>query len=316
MPDIRVFGDLSTRYLALMADDRAAEAYALVLREGDRFPQEAWHVAEWRALGAAYSGDLAGGIEHLRAGLAAGLWYPVARLRRAAMAPFRGDPAFEAMVDQCAAREAAARCASAPHLEIRLGSNNGPHAPLLVMHRNHSHVRHELVCWSPAVDAGYGLAMPLSSQVAGPDVHVWDDRSVAVPEVMSHFRTLAADPRFDVRRTIWAGFMTGADVALRAAFSPQAQTRGVIALSPYTSDLDTLGDLLEASRDRRPPVYVFIGAEDARCLPGAKALAEYLIERGLPVRLRVEPDFTFGYPEHFTQVLSEALNFVRLSQPL
>ena len=40
--------------------------------------------------------------------------------------------------------------------------------------------------WGPAVSRGWLLGLPQSSQVAGPDMFVWDEREWAAREVQAH----------------------------------------------------------------------------------------------------------------------------------
>src|SRR5688572_2769887 len=113
---IRIFGDLSIHFWRHIAVDEFAQALDLVLTHGDRFPEEAWHVCEWRVLAGALCGDSDYAIAALDQGVEHGLWYPEAHLRREGMESLQGIPAFERLVAICAERHRAAITSTVPQL--------------------------------------------------------------------------------------------------------------------------------------------------------------------------------------------------------
>jgi hypothetical protein len=307
---IHIFGDLSIHFWRHIAADEYAQALDLVMSEGDRFPEEAWHVCEWRVLAGALCGDTDYAIATLDQGVGRGLWYPEAHLRREGMESLQGNPDFERLVAICAERHRAAEAATSPQLMTFTPRTDPPYPMLINIHRNHGTVERDRPYWQSLVQAGWVMAMPQSSRVMGPDVHIWNDRAVALSEVKAHYDALAATSTYDVNRVIWAGNMTGADVAMRLALSGDGAARGFIALSPYIPDVEVYAPLLDASARRGLRGWLFIGADDTRCGPGTQALVDRMQAAGIPVMLHQHPDFTFGYPPNFDVLLAEAVAFV------
>jgi hypothetical protein len=307
---IRIFGDLSIHFWRHIAADENTQALELVATYGDRFLEEAWHVCEWRVLAGALCGDIHYAISTLDQGVGRGLWYPEAHLRREGMESLQGNPEFERLVALCAERQRAAEAATTPQLMTFTPRTDPPYPLLINIHRNHGTAERDRPYWHSLVEAGWAMAMPQSSRVMGPDVHIWNDRAVALPQVKAHYDALAANSTFDMNHVIWAGNMTGADVAMRLALSGEVAARGFIALSPYIPDVEVYAPLLDVASGRGIRGWLFIGADDTRCGPGTHALADRMRAADLPVMLHQHPDYTFGYPPGFDALLAEAVDFV------
>lgn len=303
---ISIFGDLSIAVSRLTTEARDYRgALDLLLREGDRFPEEDWHITDWKVETAALCQeyDLALGI--LRDGIERGLWYPAAHFASPEFAGLQGYPQFSQLVAACAAREQAA-AHTEPALFTFAPDGVEPASTLIAIHRNHSSVDTDHANWLSSVERGWQLIMPQSSQVMGPAIHVWNDREKAVAEIVAQYERL----QLTNMPVICGGLMSGADVALRVAFSGRTAARGVIAISPVTPTTDHLAPLVEQARERGLRVYVFVGERDRRCYEGASQLAVYLQAHDIETRFHVRLDYTFGYPPDFPSILDEAIAFV------
>lgn len=308
MPDIQIFGDLSTRVLEAFVAETYDVAFALVNRHGDRFPEERWHIDYWRMILSVLVGEGERANAILQQAVDAGMWWPERYL---------GQKEFESYLDQSLVATSyklrdAALASSAPVMTTHVPNGGTQPSPLLfVLHRNHTDVERDGSHWLPALSHGWGLAMPQSSQLVGDRIHVWDDREVTMSEIAAHAAALRVGGEFDMDRVVTAGYVTGGNLAIRLALEGTLGAQGFIALSPFVPDLeDTFLPLVDQSRAERLRGVITIGERDSRCYAGAVELAARLNKAGTEVDLRIYPDFTQGYPPDFENLLPQALSFI------
>jgi hypothetical protein len=306
--EIRSFGDLSTGVLEGFADETYDEAKRLVERHGSRFPEERWHIDYWLMILSALVGEGKKANIILQQAVDSGLWWPERYLDQEELNPHLD----QSLVATCYQRRDAALARSKPTLTTHRPVSEEDKPPLLfVFHRNHSNVSRDGENWRPALELGWGLALPQSSQMVGPDTHVWDDRDKALAEIELLTQDLRRKSSFDLERVITGGYVTGGNLAIRTALNATLGTAGFIALSPFIPDLEAT--FLPLLRQRDPASLrgvITIGERDSRCYPGALELAEHLQAAGAAVDVRVYPDFSQGYPPDFEAFLPEALRFI------
>lgn len=306
---IEVFGDLSVQFHRLVINKDYPTARELIEAHAHHFPEEYWHIYEWRSAAAALCNDPAAAMTILQEAIDKGLWYPVTHLRDEEFSAVQGHVAFEQMVLICEERHKTAQAQTKRQALVSLPTGTSPFPVMLTVHRNHASAARCWLEWNPIVEAGYALVMPQSTVTEGPDIFVWNDRAKAVTEVESHYDGLTGDAQYNLEKIIWAGYMSGADVALRLAFSGRVTAKGFIAISPVLSDVEYFVPLAEAAVRRGLRGYIFAGEEDTRAYSGAKRFARLLHDYGMPLHFEVRP-VSFGYPKDFPQVLSTALQFI------
>jgi len=315
------FADLSAQMFRLYLDGQYAEAYDLVTREAPRFPERAPRLYYWRVCLASVKGDTALALHLMDEAFAAGHWFSPFLLREDSdLKPLQGLPEFERGVEICQERLAAAQAQAVPQITTLRPAGPRPKAyPLLMaLHGNQQNMWMAGDRWGPAVSRGWLLGLPQSSQVAGPDMFVWDDREWAVREVQAHFATLCEQYEVDRGRVVLGGFSAGAETAVLLALKGVIPARGVIAVGPggpYTNEPEKWRPIVEASKNRDLRAYLIVGEEDVFRLKGTQALAEFLRSRGLPCGLEVHPGLAHDFPPAFEQSLLRALAFVEDAIP-
>jgi hypothetical protein len=188
MAEIADFRDLTDRFYALYGKGEYKQALHLLKRESPRFPYYVVIATWFQMRMMALTRDTTGALELLGEALAAGHWYHEDALHKIAdLTSLQGLPEFEDLVARCRDLRLKAVAEAKPSLTI-LAPENCPHPrPLLLPLQviDPDFADH----WKTAVDAGWLVAIPQSSQVGWfSGMYVWDDleRTTAEP-AWGHF---------------------------------------------------------------------------------------------------------------------------------
>jgi predicted esterase len=164
--------------------------------------------------------------------------------------------------------------------------------------------------WESAVQQGWFVALPQSSQIYAPGTYTWNDWEWAQQEVCERYRALCKEYPIDPQRVVLAGFSQGGGLALWLGLSGAIQARGLILVGPFLDEIDQIVPFLET---RVPPglrVYLVAGQRDRYCHGIAQQLAALLPNYGIVCQLDDYPDLEHSFPVDFEKKLPEALSFV------
>jgi hypothetical protein len=195
---------------------------------------------------------------------------------------------------------------------------NGGKKPLpllMVLHGNRSTVARHRAPWLPAVESGWLVALPQSSQLAGLDsigqpAYSWNDDSIVDWEIGEHLGTLRQDYHFDAGRVVIGGFSRGAENAIRLVLTGQVDARGFIAVcpgGPYTGDPEHWTPIIEAGKKRGARGTIITGGQDHHSAPNTLILIERLRAAGIACEHFNYPDLGHAYPPDFADRLPEIL---------
>lgn len=313
------FDALLNRAYQLYQMEEYVQALDLLTREAGQFPEQAQTLYFWRICLAARARRMALAIQLLGEALAAGHWYPEAQLRgEEDLEPLQGLAEFEKLVEVSRQRHAAVQAKAVPLLLTLEPEKESPadlpSPPLLLaLHGNRSNARSAVDHWRPAVDLGWLLALPQSSQVGGPEAYIWDDRDWAEREIKEHYAALREQQVFDPRRVVVGGFSLGGELAIWLALSGAIEARGFIAVGPggpLMREPDNWIPLIEAGQSRGLRGYIVLGEQDAFCHDSAQALTQMLWARDIPCQLEVHPGLGHSFPREFRRSLARALEFI------
>ncbi len=307
------FEELNQRVNESFAAGTYAAAMELLDREGSHFPDQAAIVQYWRMCLAARLNDTALLFRLMDETVSSGRWY-AERLWRASpsFAPLQDRPDFERLVK----RHVQAQVEGQAGLTTLAPEGAAPPAGwplLLALHGNMSSPREEVGFWRKAVEEGWFLALPESSQQMWAGGAVWDDRDIAVPEVQGHYVELVEKQPVDPDRAVIGGFSMGGQLALWLALSHSLPVCGFVAVGPYLPDLEGWQTLVRGAQGRGLRGYIITGEKDDTIPHDTlHTLVEWLNAHEIPCRVEEIPGVGHGLGAELRESLERALEFVSI----
>jgi len=215
-------------------------------------------------------------------------------------------------VKECRRRQEAAQGRARPELKV-IEPAGGPRAesPLLVaLHYAGGNAEDFAGYWQIAVEEGWLVALPQSSQICYEDGYWWADREKGKREVLDAFEQIKQDYSFDSQKVVLAGASQGGTLAMLLALEGTIPSRGFLSVVPGMRE-DTLQELLSlldsAPRDLRG--WILTGERDY-CVALARRFHGEAVQRGFRWELLVEPGMGHEFPQDFDLKLRKALAFL------
>lgn len=292
-----------------------ADALALATAAQVYYPEEAALFFHIRACLAARMGDAVAALALLREALAAGHWYRDQFWDDEDLTLLREMPEFAQLRVQSAVRQAEAQRAAKPELVVLPPDDVAPGGALpllLALHGNLHSAAIDAPYWETARRAGWLLALPQASQVAGPGRYVWDNWVRAEQEVRVHFAALRERYVLDPARVLAGGFSMGAETALRLALTGAIPAQGFVAVAPggmITRQPERWAPLIAQAQGRGLRGYLVAGERDPSFGP-ITALAGMLNAGGVPCLFETVPDHGHTFPPGFDARLPGILRAV------
>jgi predicted esterase len=238
-----------------------------------------------------------------------GFWYSYESfLNDSDLAPLRELHEFKRMAEICKAREAEARSASAPEVDIAVSPVEGPITLLMALHGNEENERTARSQWIGDDAPGCLMAFPRSSQIGFSGAYFWTDVELGVAEVRSHLQDLRR--YFPVQSVVLAGFSAGARVALHLALEAESDVQGLILIAPWLPDLDQLAPKIGELRSRDVRCITIWGDQDEDCKEHAKALNELFEIEGVRHRKIDIPGMEHDVPSDLNNLTASMLAFI------
>lgn len=307
------FDAVRTQLFAFYQQKQYRQALDLALQVTSEYPEAKWEAAYWRMCLHSVLGEVEPAVQALQGALDQGLWYSDRILRAEPdLAGLQSVPAFEQAVAVCAERMAAAQERAEPKRIVLHPARPQSPAPLLVaIHGNNGSALAFQDRWQSAVDQGWTVVLPQSSQVTAPERYGWNDRTLGMAQVLEHYRQVAGTLPVNRNRTVLAGYSMGGGLCLEMALSGMIEAAGFIAVGPFLPGAD---EVLKSVFANRPPVpvrgYIIVGDQDVHCYETSKAVAAIMKEHGLPVELEVHEGLGHTFPEPFEASVDRAIRFI------
>lgn len=307
------FGTFYRELTRLHSAGRYREAMERAAAAQPHYPDDEAILLHFQASMAARLHDPALALRLLRAALDAGYWYAPVFWESPDLAALRGLDEFKALRADSDRRRASALAAARPELFVHLPEQAREPLPvLLTLHGNLHDGRRELTHWLGLLKRGWLVASAQSSQVAGPNRYVWDNRRQAERELQAHYNALRDEYPIEAGHFVVGGFSMGAETAIALALRGVIPADGFIAVAPsgpLIRGLDEHGELLAV-----PPAVglrgaIVIGSRDPMA-GDVIALADRLEAAGVPIRLLTYDGLGHDYPPSFVQRLPELIEFV------
>jgi len=222
-------GELMSRFTELYGAGSYHEALALVDQELPNLPENRAMLLCFSAAMSARIGNTADALSTFNTALDSGYWYHEGALRGDPdFASLQDDPEFKTILTENAQRRQAAFTGIKPFFRVLENADTSPSAPLLIaMHGNMSNVDGFSADWQSAVDKGWRVALPQSTQAAWlSEAYNWDDIDLGMTELEQHYHALvsAAAPAC----VVIAGFSAGAHIAQRAIITKRIAANGLL----------------------------------------------------------------------------------------
>ncbi len=304
--------DLTQEVFRLHSEQRYAEALEMLARVQINFPEQQGRIYYWRMCFAALTGDIDQSLSLFAQSLDHGYWHPSTMLRQDSdLKTLQDNPLFEQLFERNAQFVVQAQANVKPH-RIDLFPETPPPYPLFVaLHSNTSNAAAHVDYWRSAIQQGWAVSLPQSTQVAGVDSYVWDNMDWTQREVTEHIDAVCQMHPIDRGKLVIGGFSKGAQVAARLVLSGMVQACGFISVAGYDrpEQRDQWQAELASARARDVRAFLVVGESDLMFLPGIKALHDLLTGRDIRSELRIFPSLDHAYPEAWDHVLPKALEF-------
>ncbi len=312
----KAFQGFQKRLFALYAQERYQEALVLSEEAAQRFPEYANRLFFWIVCLQSRLGRVDQAIQTLRKALQQGHWWSTRRLLGDPdLKPLRERPEFQDILVACQHRyEEAQRSAEPALIIVEPKTSRKPPPLLLALHGAGSMIMEEAVYWLSAVEAGWLLALPQSSQVFDAGTFAWKDSEKAEREVQAAYEHICDTLVFDTNRVILAGFSQGGALAISLALKGKIPTVGFLAVAPAFREKEVARLPMRSAGKRGIRGYVLTGEKDFG-LPRIKEFNRKARAEGLECKLSVEPGLGHGFPEEFAEKLMEGLAFLAPQAP-
>lgn len=310
MSDLSRPEEVEQQFHHLVQDGAYAEAFDLVTREAHVFPEYAQKVIYyWRMSMACRLKKKVLALHLLEEAVQAGLWY--AGLESDAdFQLLYGEPEFERLAKLGMTHRSRAIANAVPVVKTLQPGTTPPWPLLLALHGSNANVEVQGVHWLSAVENGWLVALPQSSQVYAPGTYTWNDWDWAQQEVCERYAALCNSYSIDPTRVVIGGFSQGGGLALWLGLSGAIKAQGLLLVGPFLDEISQIVPLLEKRVPDGLRVYLGAGQRDRYCHAIAEQLASLLPTYGIVCKLDDYPDLEHSFPADFEKKLPEALTFL------
>jgi predicted esterase len=302
--------EVEQQFHHLVQDGSFAEALDLVTREGYVFPDYAQKVIYyWRMTMACRLNkkDLALGL--LEEAVRAGYWYAGLETDPDFQLLY-GDAEFERLAQLGMEHRSRAMANAVPVVKTLIPDTKPPHPLLLALHGGGANVESHVSHWLAAVEHGWLVALPQSSQVYAPGTFTWNDWEWAQQEVGARYAALCNEHSIDPNRVVVSGFSQGGGLALWLVLSGAIKAQGLLLVGPFLDEVSHIIPLLEKRVPDGLRVYLVAGQRDRYCHGIVKQLANLLPAYGIMCKVDDYPDLEHSFPVDFEIKLPESLSFL------
>lgn len=312
MTEIATFNDLTHHFYELYKKGEHKQALDLLASESTRFPDYEVIATWFQMRMTALTGDAAGAIRMLEEALAREYWYHEDALHNLPdLATLQGMPEYEDLVKRCHDLRLKAIAQAKPSLTVLEPQNHPRPWPLLLLLGAGATDPDLANHWTTALDAGWLVAIPQSSQVGWfGGLYWWDDIERTTTEIQQHYDWLFEQYRFDPNCVVIAGFSKPARAALQVALGSDLKMRGFIAVEGWLGDMSIWTPIVEANRNPALRAYFIAGEENGEYYGMAAKMVELLQSHGIACQLEGTSNEYHTFPPEFEESLTRALRFI------
>lgn len=291
------YGELTARFLEHFG--REDYAHALALLNPDQYPAHAPVIRCWQMATLAKMGKPTEAIQVFKEAVNEGYWYIEPALRGDPdLATLQGLSEFETLMELN--NQNYDKRPRGPKLCII--EPTSPQGGLLVaLHGNGGNCDSMTTDWQPALDNGWILALPQSSQATwATGQYDWNDIDTAISEVQQHLDTLIA--QYHPEHIVLAGFSKGGEIAFRVAFRGQYPIDGLLLVDSVFPEGDELTSLLTHT-----VATYFVNSVDFAKY--SQPVMEQMVLRQLSYRGETTSNDYHSFPPDFSDVFQRAIHY-------
>lgn len=304
------YNEREERFFELYTKKKYAEARDIIEQMLKDYPEKAGTLYNYTYCTRNLAGDTEGALDLMEEAAKKGYWSDPEQLAGDSdLQNLSGNPRFREVLKRYSELAEESRRNSEPALRI-IEPAEGTHksgdpVPLVMaLHGNNQSADDAVEDWKFMSEKGWLVALPQSSQISMPGAYVWNDLSVAIPEIGEHFDQIRKDYRVDPDRTIVAGFSKGGALAAKVCFEQVVPCRRFVLMGPYLGDLDGIKGMVEEFSPGRGKGFILVGENDSDCIDGASNLHRMLLDKGVDCKLDVIPGLGHAYPGDFSDRLA------------
>jgi dienelactone hydrolase len=291
---------------------------AVAFQAKEKFPERNAKTSYWIGCLQSRLGESEEALQTLEKASKDGIWWPdQALLMEPDLEPLQSRPEFKAIVGESQRLKQRALSVAKPGVMVLTPRNFSPeesYSLIIALTPRVGHPGEFAEHWTGALNQGFLLAVPHSSQPISSEEYCWDDPERSERDIAWAYRQVQDKYKIDPAKVIVAGFSQGAALAMYLTLNRTFPCRGFIAVA--MSDWVAPEDKPASQRDhprakdvRGLKGVVIMGEKDA-FLPKIKTLMEGMVERGLNCKIDVVQNLGHEFPSDFEKRLEAATDFL------
>jgi len=310
------YADLNQKMIEHFQSGEFQQALDLIEREGGKFATERLQVDYWRMCSAARVDNFAHVVKVADQFHKEGLWMGEIMWRLTpSFKSLQGDTEFERLVTESQRLQAMDVPSDSPVTLKHFPKDMSKKTPLLIaLHGNQNTAAGTLPFWKPAVDEGFALAVPQSTQAMFKGAFMWDDLDTSFGQVKACLESMKKEIEFDSNRVILGGHSMGGFVAIQMALTGELPVYGLIANGPalpFDDAPEALEKALASAKERGLKAYFIMGDNDVDIEQDAiRVFVEKMKLAGISCELEIIPGATHDYNPNYDAAIVNALKFI------
>ena len=308
------FSQLQASYFLMCERQAYALALKLIRQEYSRFPAAKSLLTRWCIGLFAQMGQEERALAALEDAISGGDYFREEKLRHDAdLQALRHSSRFRSLSKQSGTLYEEHRQQVRPDLRVLTPQTPPPWPILIALHENMGNTAVSEPYWHTAVDEGWLVVLPQSSQLGWATCHyVWDNLEIALAQIQSQYAQLQQDYALQLQtdKLVVAGYGQGGYVAQKLL--EQQPARGAILVEGWS--LDAFLQMHRfLNRSTRPRYYLLAGQNIPEQIfdhyEEAQKLSRQFARMGFLCRVEGWTEKTMGLPTEFDKLLGRALQF-------
>ncbi|TFD94337.1 alpha/beta hydrolase [Jeotgalibacillus sp. R-1-5s-1] len=304
------FVELQKELFSLFELEKYDDIHLLIDQAQGGFPDRLDKTTFWRACAYAAQENEKNAIAALEDGLNQGVWWnPLVLTYDRHLKTLKDIAAFKVILEECQKILENHIHISKP--ELFTYGHDQSDTGLFSLHMRGSNVETFAPYWfDDRLLDDLLLAFPQSSQVFGYNAYCWDNPSIAVNEITESYKDFKEN--FNTKQDIIAGASQGGKLAIELSLKGNTLgTKGFIAVIPAIQDVAALEGLLKGNTHDLKGCII-TGDQDPFYNKTIE-FVKFLEDNQFPCKLIVKEGLGHFFPDDFTELLREAVEFVRIS---